>query len=209
MIFLYTLLGLITAIVGSIPLGASNIAVINTTIKDNLKTAMKIALSAGLSEVMLSYYALHYNMMVNAFFKTNQWIQIVVALILLGIGSLLLIAKKSKSAKQIRTVKLINSKYLSGFLLGLLNPPVLIYWLVVYGIINKTVVALTSSTALGILIVFFIGVYSGKVLTLFFYGKFSLFMQQKFNNFSLIFNKITGVLLIIVGLFQFIKVYFI
>lgn len=207
MILLYVLLGITTAIIGALPLGASNIAVINTAIKQNLKLSMKIAFAAGFAEVLLSYYALNYNMMVKDFFLTNQWIQILIALVLLAIGGLLFF-KKTKTKTTVKSKnKFLKSKYATGFFLGLLNPPVLVYWLLVYGIINNNVAMLSVKSSALILILFFLGVYIGKVITLYFYGKFSLFMQRRFNNINQILNRVTGSLLFFVGVFQVVKLY--
>ena len=42
MILIYFFVGILAALLGALPLGASNIAVINTTIKQNAKQAFKI-----------------------------------------------------------------------------------------------------------------------------------------------------------------------
>ena len=208
MILLYILLGIITAIIGALPLGASNIAVINATIKHNLKTALKIAITAGISEVLLSAYALNYNMLVKDFFSSNQWLQILISLLLLGIGGFLFF-KKNHAEKKKTSKTIFKSHYFSGFFLGLLNPPVLVYWLLVYGIINSNIAMLTMDSSFSVLLLFFLGVYTGKVFTLYLYGKFSLYLQMKFNNINSIVNKFTGSMLFTVGVFQFIKLYFI
>ncbi|RNC84273.1 MAG: hypothetical protein ED556_12540 [Winogradskyella sp.] len=209
MILLFALLGISTSIIGALPLGASNIAVINTTIKQNLKQALKIAITAGVAEVLLSVYALNYNMMVKDFFSTNQWVQVLLAITLLGIGGLLFFKKDKSNSTPKSKSSALKSKYATGFLLGLLNPPVLIYWLLVYGIINSKVAMLTISSPVAQLFGFFIGVYLGKTLTLYFYGKFSVYMMRKFSNVNQIINKVTGSLLVSVGMLQFAKLYFV
>ena len=205
---LYLFLGFVTAIIGALPLGASNIAVINTTLKHNLKVALRIAVTAGIAEVILSVYALNYNMMVKEFFSTNQWLQILIALLLLGIGGFLFF-KKNKASSDKKTKVVFKSHYFNGFFLGLLNPPVLVYWLLVYGMINSNVAMLTIKSSLTVLLLFFSGVYLGKVITLYFYGKFSLYLQVKFSNINGVINKLTGSMLFTVGVFQFLKLYFI
>ena len=209
MILLFAILGISTSIIGALPLGASNIAVINTTIKGNLKQAVKISVTASMAEVLLSLYALNYNMMVKDFFSSNQWLQVVLAIALLGIGGLLFF-KKSKSNSKLRSKpSFLKSKYITGFLLGLLNPPVLVYWLLVYGIINNNVAMLTIASPTAQLLAFFTGVYLGKMLTLYIYGTFSVYLMQKFSDINQIINRVTGSLLFSVGVLQFAKLYFI
>jgi len=210
MIILYFFIGLLASIIGALPLGASNIAVINTTLKQNASQAFKIAITAGIAEVVLSYYALHCNMLVKDFFNANQWLQISIAIILLAVGSFLFFKsnkKKEKSSK--KSNKLLQSKYATGFFLGLLNPPVLIYWLVIYGVINANNIMLSLQSSLVVLFLFYVGVYFGKLLTLYLYSKFSLVIKQKFENINVIINKVTGSLLFFIGLVNVVKLYFV
>ena len=100
MILLYFLIGILASVVGALPLGASNIAVINTTIKQNAKQAFKIAIAAGVAEVILSYYALHCNMVVRDFFDRNMWIQILIVVILMAVGSFLIFKKTKQNTSK-------------------------------------------------------------------------------------------------------------
>lgn len=210
MIILYFFIGLLASIIGALPLGASNIAVINVTLKQNASQAFKIATAAGIAEVVLSYYALHCNMVVKDFFNANQWLQICIAIILLGVGSFLFFkSNKKKSESPKKPNKFLKSKYATGFLLGLLNPPVLIYWLVVYGFINTNNIMLSLKSSLLVLFLFFVGVYAGKILTLYIYSRFSIVIKQKFKNINVIINKVTGSLLFFIGLVNAFKIYFI
>ncbi len=206
MIIIYFIVGLLAAIVGALPLGASNIAVINTTLKQNAKQAFKIAFAAGVAEVLLSFYALHCNMVARDFFNEHLWIQIVISVLLISIG-LVLFFKKQQTQEKTRKNKLAKSKYATGFLTGILNPPVLIYWVVAFSIINNNDIMLSLESSLSVLFLFFFGVYLGKLLTLYLYSKFSILIKHKFQNINLIINKVTGVLLIVIGLVQAIKLY--
>ena len=203
MILIYFIIGILAALLGALPLGASNIAVINTTIKQNAKQAFKIAIAAGIAEVILSYYALHCNMVVRDFFEMNLWIQILIVIVLIAVG-VFLFFKKNKE-KTTKKNKLTKSKYATGFFLGILNPPVLIYWVVAFGIINSNDIMLSLQSSLSVLFLFFFGVYVGKVLTLFLYSKFSLAIKNKAQNISLVINKVTGVLLVVIGIVQAVK----
>ena len=202
MLFIYLIIGILTSFIGALPLGASNIAVMNTTIRQNAKQALKIVLAAGLAEVILSYYALHCNMAVRDFFDRNIWIQISIVVVLMLVGAFLFFKKnKDKSAKPSR----FTSKYATGFILGLFNPPVLLYWIVAFGFINTNAVMLSLQSSLPVLVLFFLGVYLGKVLTLYGYSKFSLIIKNRSQNIGFLMNKVTGVLLVIIALAQAIK----
>jgi len=149
-------------------------------------------------------------MVVNDFFNANQWLQITIAILLLCVGGFLFFKsnkRKTKSSKKLN--KLLQSKYATGFLLGLFNPPVLIYWLLVYSLINTNNIMLSLQSSLVVLFLFFVGVYAGKILTLYLYSKFSLVIKQKFENINVIINKVTGSLLFFIGLINVFKIYFI
>ncbi len=204
MIVMYLLIGILTTILGALPLGASNIAVINTTLRQNAKKAFKIAITAGIAEVMLSYYALHYNITVRNFFNDHSWVQLLMALLLLAVGVYLFLKKQSEKPKK---KKIIQSKYITGFFLGIVNPPVLIYWVIAFGFLNKNDIMLSLQSSLSVLFLFFSGVYIGKLLTLYSYSRFSLLIKPRIQNISNTINKITGVLLIIIAFVQAMKLY--
>ena len=205
MILVYFLIGILASILSALPLGASNIAVINTTLKQNAKQALKIAITAGLAEVILSYYALHCSLIIKDFFNDNLWVQITIVGILFIVGSILFFKKQSESNSKKR--RLIHSKYATGFFLGIINPPVLIYWVIVFGILNNNNIMLSLKSSFLILFLFFFGVYLGKLLTLYFYSRISVIIKNKVQNITLVINRATGVLLLVIGFVQAVKLY--
>lgn len=205
MILVYFFIGVLASILGALPLGASNIAVINTTLNQNVKQAFKIAIAAGIAEVILSFYALHCNTVVQNFIDNNMWIQVVIVLILLSVGAILFFKKQRK--KEYKRKSLVQSKYLTGFLLGILNPPVLIYWIVAIGFLNKSSFGLSLQSSLSVLFLFFSGIYLGKLLTLYLYSKFSMVVKSRVHNINRVINKVTGVLLMVIAVFHVVKLY--
>lgn len=205
MIIVYFFIGIFASVLGALPLGASNIAVINTTLKQNINQAYKIAIAAGIAEVMLSFYALNYNTVVQNFINNNAWIQITIVVLLLFIGAFLFLKKQKQ--KEHKRKYLVQSKYLTGFFLGILNPPVLIYWVIAIGFLNKTNFMLSLQSSLLVLFLFFTGIYLGKLLTLYLYSKFSLIIKNRVQNINHTVNKITGILLVVIATFQAVKLY--
>ncbi|GAA4276989.1 LysE family transporter [Aquimarina mytili] len=206
MILLYLLFGTLIAIVGAIPLGAVNLAVINTAIKENIKSASYIALAAGIGEIVLAFFALHCSMELSDFFHENQWIQIsfIVAFLLIGIYFMHLASIPRQKSKQYK-LKLSNSKVLTGFSLALLNPPVIIYWILAISLTNKHIFTLTTQNPLSTLLLFFIGIYLGKIGTLYFYGKWGNKIAKKQGGSKTKLHRIIGIALITISVFQSIK----
>ena len=204
MILIALLIGILASTIGALPLGAANIAVLNTTLDQNTRQALKIAFAAGLAEVMLSIFAVHCNMEAKDFFEDNQWIQIVIAAIMLLAGVFFVYKAYVKSTSKPPKMK---SKYLTGFLLGLVNPPVIIYWLLVINLINSRFDSLEITSSTTILIVFLVGVYLGKVLTLWGYAKMGKRLSDKMKQTQIKMNYIIGIGLVVIGCFQLGKLF--
>jgi threonine/homoserine/homoserine lactone efflux protein len=209
----YFFIGLIAAIIGALPLGTTNVAVINTTIKENVKNALKIVYTAALAEIILVLIAIGFNMQIESFVDANVWLQYTIAFILLGVGILLLLGRKEcvkdENEECIIIKKRFNlSKQMLGFILGLVNPTVLIYWILVISFLNKKMIYLNPNTGFTLLILFIIGIYVGKVVTLYGYGKFSHILKVRVKNITTRINRVMGVLLICISIFQFTKLFY-
>jgi len=201
---LYFAIGILVTFLGALPLGTVNISVINTTLRADARNAMKIAVAAGIAEIIISFYALHCSVMVSYFIEMNQWIQITIALILFVIGGFLFFKKQ----KETREKKFKMSKYVTGLFLGLLNPPVLAYWLFMISYLNKNDFHLNMNSSIAILFVFFSGVYLGKLLTLYGYSRLSMLLKNRVQNIASIINRVIGVLLFAIGCVQLMKYMF-
>ena len=212
-VLIYFLLGLITAIIGALPLGTTNVAVINTTIKEHVKNALNIVYTAALAEHILVLVAISLNTKIENFVNTNIWLQYTIAFILLTVGIVLVLGRKECVKDENEECILIKKRYniskrMLGFILGLINPTVLIYWILVISFLNKKMLYLTIDIELLLLILFLTGVFLGKVITLYAYGKFSHILKTKMKNITTRINRIIGVLLVCGSIFQFVKLFF-
>ncbi|WP_299247887.1 LysE family transporter [uncultured Lacinutrix sp.] len=212
-VLIYFLLGLITAIIGALPLGTTNVAVINTTIKENIQNALKIVYTAALAELILVSIAILFNVQIENFISTNVWLQYTIAFILLTVGIVLVLGRKECVKDENEECIIIKkrhniSKRMLGFILGLINPTVLIYWILVISFLNKKMLYLNTDIDLLLLILFLNGVFFGKVVTLYGYGKFSHILKTKMKNITTRINRIIGALLICVSIFQFTKLFY-
>lgn len=203
MILLSFLLGLITTIIGALPPGASNLAVIQTTLQQNHGESLKISYGAGVGEVLLALTAFSSGMVVQDFFNMNVWIQYLVAILLAGIGVFFLVTTHRKTKIRKRQ----TSKYLLGFMLSIINPPVLIYWILVFSFLNKYML-LSSNNSLLWIFLFTSGVFFGKVATLYGYSKLGLKLQQKKTSNKAGINKFIGATLLLLSFVQITKLAF-
>jgi len=214
-LIIYFFTGFIAAIIGAVPLGATNIMIINTTIRENIQIASKIIYTAGIAELILVIAALNFSTPIERFIGMNVWIQYSIVVILLVIGTVLVTGSKKecyphKNDPVIDLKKRTFSipKQLQGFILGLINPPVLIYWILVVSFLSNKTSYLPSNIEFIILSFFLAGVFIGKILTLHGYGRFSHVLKQRIKNITTTINTVIGTLLIIVAIFQFTKLFY-
>ena len=210
-ILLYFFIGMIAAILGALPLGTTNVAVINTTIKENVQNALKIVYTAAAAELILVLIAIGFNMQIENFIDMNIWVQYTIVVILLAAGIVLIIGRKECIKDEndecviIKKRRIRISKQMLGFILGLVNPTVLIYWILVISFLSKKMIYLNTNVEISILILFLSGVFLGKVLTLYGYGKFSHMLKLRIKNITTSINRVIGILLICVSVFQITK----
>lgn len=202
MIYSIFFIGCIATIIGAAPPGASNLAVIKTTLQENIQESLKISYGAGIGEVLLALIAFSFGMMVQDFITMNLWIQ-VAGFVILGVVGIYLIRKK----KTEKNPSKIGSKYVTGFLLSLINPPVLVYWILVFSFVQVTLnFHLDMNNVL--LILFIAGVFTGKVLTLYAYSKLGTHLATKKDNFKSNINVLIGSVLLGLSIIQGLRLLF-
>lgn len=205
MILGYSIIGLAAASLGGAAPGASNLAVIKTTATDSLHKAMGIAVGAGVGEMFLAFLALCYSRLFTEFFEMNTWIQILFTAVFLSIGFLFLFPKLwKKFSKPKLSRKKPQSTFLTGFLLAVINPPVLLFWVASITLIQTYVLPLTDMSPISVLSLFFLGVFFGKVLILYGYAVLGNTLQKKNTN-NATFNRIIGVVIILIAMSQAIR----
>lgn len=199
----YLLLGLSTALIAAAPPGAANIVVINTALKENMKKVLYLALGAGIGELVLSLIALHCTMSFLDFFQNNSWVQITTFSLFILVGVYFLILKYvPKRGKEIIPSVFPASKFVKGFLLAFINPPVLIFWVLTFTFLDKFSLGITGMSPLSTLALFFSGVYLGKFTTLYFYGRWGTKLGQKKDGKGSKKEIFIGTALVLVGLIQ-------
>lgn len=200
---IYLVAGIVLAFVGAIPLGTVNLSVVYTTINQNKGNAMKIAYTAGIAEIILALLALHFGMLLVDFISGNLWIQATISAILFIVAFVLLRRKPAAIDYEKSTAR--HKGYWSGFVLGLLNPPVLIYWVFVIGMLKGTQISLQSLDSLSLITIFLSGVYIGKLATLYLYSEMSTFLKNRITNAVFYINKAIGFILLVIVAIQLYK----
>ena len=203
MTLLYFFIGFVAAVIAASPPGAANIVVMNTTINGTAKKAMYVVLGAGIGEVVLSLIALHCTLNFTDYFKENPWVQITIFVLFMLIGVFFLLRNTFNIRSRNTLEKKIKApKFITGFLLAFINPPVLIFWVLAFTIIHKYVLKVSDMSPLLTLLLFFSGVYIGKILTLYFYGKWGVKLEKHKDGNNSRKDIFVGAALVLVGVIQ-------
>ena len=117
----------IISFLGSIHPGPLNVSVVEITLKNSLKAGLIMALGGAIPELIYSWLAVEGIL----FFQRNQtiftmlkWLMVTVLLVM-GIYTL------SSKEKVIKSKEIGASTFIKGFVLSILNPQLLIFWLLI------------------------------------------------------------------------------
>ncbi|MCG8328315.1 MAG: LysE family transporter [Chitinophagales bacterium] len=198
---LYASTGFAAATLGALPPGAVNLSVVYTTLNKGAKFAIPIILAAAVGEILLSLFALSCAMTVEEYIEQNLYVQYCIAILLIIAGVFLLLHKpKVKNPDKPKK----NNGFLKGLLLAVLNPPVLIYWLVAFAFISSNGLMVNLSL-IELSLIFFAGIFVGKIFTLWLYLQLSKRIVSKASHLIEKLNKGIAVLLVILGCVQLVK----
>ena len=206
MILGYSFIGLFLASLGGAAPGASNLAVIKTTTKDSFQKGMRIAIGAGFGEILLAFMALCYSSFLTQFFEMNTWLQLSFMILFFIIGILFFFSVRLTFSRQGAKIKpRSHSKFMTGFILSVLNPPVLLFWILGISLTQKYLLPLTDMSSLLTLFFFFLGVFLGKTGILYLYAKLGKGWQQKKKTDPSKLNRVIGIALIVLSSLQGIR----
>ena len=203
--FQYAVIGFVASTIGALPPGAVNLTVVFETIRYHAANAIPIILAAAIGEVLLSYLVLNFTMPVEAYLQANVWIQYVTALLLLLFGGYFFL--KKEIATNLSSPNSRKNRFLKGLFLAVFNPPVWFFWLLAFTIISTMAGHILDPRSGGHILVFMLGVFWGKIFALWLYTRLSSYMASSSSRVTTQLNKGVGLLLIVIGIVQFIKLH--
>tara|TARA_B100000949_G_C14264601_1_gene444383 strand:- start:207 stop:857 length:651 start_codon:yes stop_codon:yes gene_type:complete len=206
MLLIFLLTGFLASGLGAIPASSSNVAVVTTTIDQSFKKGFRIALGAGLGSVFLSFIALNYSRIFTDFFEENRWLQYAIVFIFFVIGTLVLLRERFKVDFQNPLSENWQvGNFWKGFLLALINPPALIFWILLITVANTYLFSLSKFSPILNLILFFTGIFFGKVITLYYYGRMSDKLKERKQKKNPLVYNIIGTALVAGSVVQFVR----
>ena len=198
----FLLFGLIASICGALPPGAVNLSIVHTTINRGANEAYPVIFTAAIGELLVAFLALNFSMTIETFIHENLIVQYILTAVLFVVGTSLIV-KKAKKANPTSQSK--QQGALKGFLLAILNPPVFVFWILAFTYLhenfNLQLMGLVSTT------VFFLGIFLGKLSTLWLYINLSKRLCQESCKLTQRFNQGIGILTIGIGVLQCVRIF--
>lgn len=193
----------IISFIGSFQLGPLVILILHSSLKFNIKGGLTAGFGGILPEFIYSLMAL----IGFGFLKQNEPLLYIIELMVVPIFLLLGIVNYFSKPKDISTTQVeLKSIFKKGFLYSMLNPMILVFWIVALVFMQKHVPVITLGQKLSFMLASGVGAFAIFVIVTLFAIKYKSKVFIMFNKYP--FNKILGLVFIGVALIQVIKLFF-
>lgn len=197
-IFIVTL---IISFVGSLPFGPINLMMIDTTLKNSLRASYGFAVAAALVEMGQSLVALYGSAWISQLIYQGPWIKLTGFVFFLLLGILFYFKKNQEKAFSSENSQ--KSFFFKGFLIASLNPQAIPFWIIVLAFFPATsLFKITSESNTVNILSFIIGASFGKLGALLLFGLLSERIIRQSHLIRNHINRIIGIILITIGMFQ-------
>lgn len=201
---MYFLFGLIGSFLGGVAFGPINLSVVDLTLKRNIRSALRFSAAAALAEITHAVIAVMFGKLISRKIEELPELKLTVIAFFIVLG-LFFIFKNDKPKTEISPDK-NSSNFINGFIVAILNPQAIPYWIFVLAYLKSTNVLFYLNSLH--LTLFLVGVSIGKFIILGLYGYLSEYISRHIANLNEYVSKTIGGLLLAVGLVQAIKYFF-
>ncbi|OYU94485.1 MAG: hypothetical protein CFE21_15880 [Bacteroidetes bacterium B1(2017)] len=197
---IYFLIAALISFFGSMQPGPVNLTLLHSCVHGHYKRGLYIAIGGSIPELIYSFIALLFAEALAPYTQLLQTVSGYVALAFVVIGIAFFFIKSKANVEEVKERK---SGFGSGFLVSIVNPQLILFWLGIIAAMNLQHVDLLHA---GILSMFLFAI--GTSVGAFLQHYFLIFMVQTYsgsNTVKLIKqygNKLTGAMLILLGLAQ-------
>ena len=200
---MHFLFGLLGSFLGGVAFGPINLSVVDLTLKKSIHSALRFSAAAAFAEIIQAVIAVMFGKLISRKIDEFPELKLLVIAFFVILG-LFFLFKKDKPEAEIKTEN-NSSNFFNGFVVAILNPQAIPYWIFVLAYLKSANVLYLKSWHL---ILFLIGVSIGKFIILSIYGYLSEHIKKHFTNLNDYVSKTVGSILIVVGLVQAIKYFF-
>jgi threonine/homoserine/homoserine lactone efflux protein len=196
-------IALVFSFIGSIPPGAINLTVVQLGLENKTRIALRFAVAAALTEYPYAWIAVKFERLITSTPLILENIRLAGAIIMLVIGVINLWPKGATPSPY--AIKLAESGYRRGFILGLLNPLASPYWIAWTAVLRANGwIAFPSQISLQS---YLIGVVIGAFLILLLFAYLGKKVMSLFQSNRWI-QKIPGITLIAMGIYSLVLYFF-
>lgn len=198
--FLYGLLG---SFLGGVAFGPINLSVVDLTLKKSMRSARQFCVAAALVEIFQATIAILFGKLISRKIEEFPELKLLVIIFFVVLGLYFIFKQDKPKAELSKDGK--RSNFLNGFIIAILNPQVIPYWIFVLAYLKSAQVLYLKSWHL---VIFLVGVTIGKFLILSLYSYLSDYIKKHTANLNEYVSKAIGGILLVVGLAQAIKYFF-
>ena len=191
----------------AIPFGPVNLSVVDTTIRNNLRSGVLFSLAAAIVEFMLAMVALFCSVWLAEYITNSPAIKVGAFFLFIILGLVFLFKGKVNKQKDTPDSQIAN--FLKGALIALANPQTIVFWILVLTYLETVqMIPMNASQPWSIIVAFAIGVTVGKFLGLSIFSLLSHRISKKSTKITSVTNKAMGYFLILIGIIQGVQAFF-
>ncbi len=198
----YLLIPLSIGFAGSLTFGPVNLCVVDTTVRYNLRAGLWFATAAALIEGAQSFLALAFGEYYPVFLRRYPWVHLVVLAFFVALGIAFL--RRSKSSGSQESAQTRGGRHFAqGLVIAAMNPQGIPFWILVLAYLQSVqwfeISAQTHRLGIGL---FLAGVVAGKFGALSLFSLLSNAINRRTAFLQQWTDKITGGVLIALGVLQ-------
>ncbi len=197
----YLFVPLTVGFAGSLSFSPINLCVVDTTVRHQLRAGIWFAAAASLVEGGHAFLALYFGAYYPLFMARYPWIHLVVLVffVILGISFI----RRSVATETPQLQHGTGRHFLQGLIIALMNPQGIPYWIIVLAYLHSAeIFAIDSGVSSTGLLLFLSGVMIGKFAALSLFGLLSNVINRRTAFLQQWTDKITGGILIALGILQ-------
>ncbi len=175
----------------------------NITLKKGFQDGFQFSLGAAIVEIGEVALAIAFGSLIQSLLSENIGLQIIIIVVFMVVGFYYLFSIPRPVLKS--KIKIKVSPFFKGVMVAIANPQAIPFWVFLLTFISQYFELNFEGPGL---LLFFIGVFLGKLGALSLFAYTSKFLRPKLELSCKIINKTLGVILIFIGLAQVYKIFF-
>lgn len=191
----------IVSFLGSLPFGPINLVMIETTLKNSLRASFPFAIAAAMVEMGQSLVALYGSVFINQLIQSGPWLKLFGFFVFLILGLAFFFKKSQETAQRERHFN--KNHFLKGLIVALLNPQAIPFWVLMLAFLHSAqLMNINVHSSFAVVFAFILGAALGKLCALMLFGLLSQRIIYKSSIVRNHLNRIIGIILIAIGMFQ-------